>query len=87
MKPAVASGTMRMALRDLVIGGGRYQIPARTGLWLPSYTMHNSKANWGPDAEEYRPVSKIANLRTLYLLCESCSHSACKPWTSSPGGE
>ena len=58
LKPAVASGTMRVTLRDVVLGGGKFVIPARTALWTPSYPIHNSKHNWGKDAQDYRPVSR-----------------------------
>ena len=57
LKPVVAGGTMRVPLRDVVLGGGKYHIPAGTGLWTPSYAMHNSTFNWGPDVSDYRPVS------------------------------
>jgi cytochrome P450 len=57
LKPAVASGTMRTPSRHVVLGSNKFRIPAGTGLWMPSYVMHNSGLNWGPDADVYRPVS------------------------------
>ena len=33
----------------------RYKIPAGTGLWTPLMALHNTTANWGADAEVYRP--------------------------------
>ena len=84
LKPAVASGTIRVALRDVVLGRGKHRIPAGTGLWTPSYAMHNSKLNWGPDADVFRPVSQSAantllhyhgllhtmnGIRKLHVLC------------------
>ncbi len=60
LKPAVASGTMRVTLRDVVLGGGKFTVPAGTGLWTPNYPIHNSKLNWGQDAHDYRPVSRHA---------------------------
>ena len=62
MKPVVASGPVRVALRDLVLGGGKYHIPAGTGMCVHAYSMQNSKHVWGPDAEEYRPVSLLRRL-------------------------
>ena len=65
LKPVASNGTVRVALRDVVLGGGKYRIPAGTGLWLPVYSIHNSEANWGPDAADYRPVGNLpaANVR------------------------
>ncbi len=60
LKPAVASGTMRVTLRDMVLGAGKYTVPAGTALWTPNYPIHNSKYNWGEDAQDYRPVSRLA---------------------------
>lgn len=33
----------------------RYKIPAGTGLWTPLMALHNTTANWGADADVYRP--------------------------------
>ncbi len=60
MKPVAANGTARVALRDIVLGGGKYRIPANTGLWMPTFSIQNSELNWGPDADVYRPVSRAA---------------------------
>jgi fatty acid synthase len=55
MKPAAASGTMRVCQKACTLGNGRYHIPAKTGLWTPWATMHNVDANWGPTAGQYLP--------------------------------
>ena len=75
MKPVVASGTMRVSLRDITLGGGKYRIPAGTGLWVPNYPIHNSKLNWGPDANQYRPVS----------AAHQCNHPCCSYLTAFCG--
>ena len=33
----------------------RYKVPAGTGMWVPIMVIQNSKANWGEDADVYRP--------------------------------
>ena len=60
MKPVAANGTVRVTKRAVVLGGGKYRIPASTGLWLPTFSIQNSELNWGPDANVFRPVSRSA---------------------------
>ena len=83
LKPAVASGTIRVTLRDVVLGGGKFKIPVGTGLWTPSYPIHNSKLNWGQDAHDYRPVSR--HVRTASPVREkSASETTCGRCVSAP---
>ena len=56
LKPVVAPGTIRMAHRDITLGGGKYRIPGGPGLWTPIHTIQTSVHNWGPDANVYLPV-------------------------------
>ena len=56
LKPVVASGTVRMAKHDTTLGGGKYQIPGKTVIWMPVHSIHTSAHNWGSDADCYKPV-------------------------------
>ena len=87
MKPAVASGTMRTPSRDVMLGSEKFHIPGGTGLWMPSYAMHNSELNWGPDTDVYRPVRHFAaplvpELCAGLRLATSCFTTAMQRWSA-----
>ena len=51
--------SLRMCNRrvpDIQLSGCRYTIPAGTGMWTPLMALHNTTANWGKDANVYRPA-------------------------------
>jgi benzoate 4-monooxygenase len=51
--------TSSLGLPRIVTGDGimlhKHFFPAGTVLSVPAYTIHHSKAIWGPDADEFRP--------------------------------
>jgi cytochrome P450/NADPH-cytochrome P450 reductase len=51
--PAVARGVT--AIKDTVIGGGKYTVKAGVPLVVLSWVAMRDPAVWGEDAEEFKP--------------------------------
>ena len=54
MCPSAADGSFRGTKRQTRLGG--YDVPKGTVVWVPLYSLHNSRHNW-QDADKYLPVS------------------------------
>ena len=72
LKPVAATGTTRIAARDLVLG--EHTIPADTLLWVPFDAIHHSELNY-EDAGKFKPVC-ISFSSCFHVFTDHCTLSA-----------
>lgn len=84
------------SLPDIQLLHCRYTIPAGTGMWTPLMALHNTTANWGKDADVYRPerwlepgadyLPSAANAGSMQQTSSSGSADAGHQGSATAGG-